>query len=389
MDKPFYHSLNTRQINSKFHKISLATKILHPNHVDRFSFDPCQHLDNSEAGANIDVTDLETFGVGRSTETVLYKNEDDKDDQNTEESDQGEEDEKNDKKPSAEQNIGIVSKTSPLSSLGKNVSESDETKEMDGLEICGSDVNPFMSPAKGRVRDLGNSTPGKGSRHGPPSFQSDESSALEDSDTSSQLMIVTDDNSELEKSITTTTSSTNSSNNNNNSSNSNNNSNSNSNNNNNNSNNNNNNSNSNSNNNNNSNSNSNNNSNNSNSNSNNNNKNNTQRNLLHTAVTTAEVISGGSKSSTGEGSCNRMMTRAATRLAKQRREIPLYHGDIPLQDTPLTEVPPLQDTPLTEVPPLQDTPLTEVPPPQDTPLTEVPPHQDTPTVEVPDQDTPP
>ena len=78
LDKPFRRQQTTRDINTKFHKISLSARILHPNHMSTHKFQPNSTVQKrlaSDDGTThiypedcdiMDVSSLETFGTSIS-----------------------------------------------------------------------------------------------------------------------------------------------------------------------------------------------------------------------------------------------------------------------------------------------------------------------------------
>ncbi|XP_036370646.1 uncharacterized protein LOC115225888 isoform X2 [Octopus sinensis] len=191
LNKPFYHSLNTREINSRFHKTSLASKILYPHHVKCFSFNSCNEADNSD-GDDVDVTELETFGIGQSVKKTYEKNKRKEPQKQSTLAPSS-----NDRTTESAQNL------SPTTSNEiSGISSAIFSEKADHLEISEPLTDHLVSPSK----DCGSftSTPADRRRSLAPVchyFPEESTSASEDSDHSSHLIIITDDNTDLDKSI--------------------------------------------------------------------------------------------------------------------------------------------------------------------------------------------
>ncbi|XP_014784101.1 little elongation complex subunit 2 [Octopus bimaculoides] len=199
LNKPFYHSLNTREINSRFHKISLASKILYPHHMTCFSFNSCNG-DNSDV--DVDVTELETFGIGQSVKKT-YEKDKRKEPQTQSTLAQS----SNDKTTETAQNLSPT-KTLPLNKDLKTTNEISgsssaiSSEKAVHLEISEPLTDHLVSPSKDCCSFTSTST----DRRHPlvPAchyFPEESTSASEDSDHSSHLIIITDDNTDLDKSI--------------------------------------------------------------------------------------------------------------------------------------------------------------------------------------------
>lgn len=78
LDKPFHRQQTARDINTIFHKISLAARVLHPDHMSTHSFQPTPTTNDEDETDNIydkafdlmDLSHLETFATSISNTNV-------------------------------------------------------------------------------------------------------------------------------------------------------------------------------------------------------------------------------------------------------------------------------------------------------------------------------